>query len=663
MTNKHDIIKFRRGTAAEWAASQPQPGGEVLKLGEPGYEKDTGKLKIGDGVTPWNSLDYIAAGIIVVEDVDHLINDVLQAGSGIVLNFDDSNDTLTVGVSGLINSPSNNRILTSRDTTTTNIDAESNFTFDGVRALVQCVCPSGSSGFTTVGDGKPTLIRQTCYGNPEEIITDDGTIINRPINRQIFFSARGSSSSPSGLIVDDSIFILRGDAYNHYGTLNANGNLDHRAIRIRGYVSNSGTFYDGSSLSFETSSGGNTAYDNLMTFDHNGTLSVGNAITVNNLKLDGNTLSSTNNNGNIIIQPSGTGALQRDSGGNTRGQYAVDWQAVRPNDTMVAAGNYSVIGGGNYNTIAISGANSTIGGGSLNTISGYCNTISGGRGNTSSNLYSTVGGGTNNTTNNDYSTVGGGVSNISAGIGSTVAGGGWYNANTYQFEGNYAIGDISTIGGGANNSASGYASTIGGGTSNYIDSSIFGTVGGGSSNAVLGFGSVVGGGRDNTSSNHYSTIPGGYSAKATRYGELSHAAGRFTSNGDAQHTILIARKTTADATANQVLFLDDSLAQLTIPAETTWAFTIKLSAYNDTDNQGGWWIFRGGIRRNATNDTALIGSLITESGTESSLSTASASVVADDTDEALEIRVTGVASKNIRWVAVVDISQVSYGTP
>jgi hypothetical protein len=63
MSNNHDIIRFRRGTAAEWANSQPQPGGEVLRLGEPGFEKDTYKLKIGDGITSWNDLPYIAGGI------------------------------------------------------------------------------------------------------------------------------------------------------------------------------------------------------------------------------------------------------------------------------------------------------------------------------------------------------------------------------------------------------------------------------------------------------------------------------------------------------------------------------------------------------------------------------------------------------------------------
>ena len=62
MSNTHNIIKLRRGTAADWAESLPQPGGEVLKLGEPGFEKDTFKLKIGDGINGWNDLPYVAGG-------------------------------------------------------------------------------------------------------------------------------------------------------------------------------------------------------------------------------------------------------------------------------------------------------------------------------------------------------------------------------------------------------------------------------------------------------------------------------------------------------------------------------------------------------------------------------------------------------------------------
>jgi hypothetical protein len=46
-------IKFRRDTAAAWTEANP-----TLAQGEPGFEHDTGLLKIGDGETPWNTLDY-----------------------------------------------------------------------------------------------------------------------------------------------------------------------------------------------------------------------------------------------------------------------------------------------------------------------------------------------------------------------------------------------------------------------------------------------------------------------------------------------------------------------------------------------------------------------------------------------------------------------------
>ena len=50
-------IKFRRDTAANWTAEDP-----VLALGEPGFEQDTNKLKIGDGETAWSGLDYASGG-------------------------------------------------------------------------------------------------------------------------------------------------------------------------------------------------------------------------------------------------------------------------------------------------------------------------------------------------------------------------------------------------------------------------------------------------------------------------------------------------------------------------------------------------------------------------------------------------------------------------
>ncbi len=47
-------IQLRRGTAASWSSN----GTVVLAAGEPGFETDTGKFKVGDGTTQWTSLPY-----------------------------------------------------------------------------------------------------------------------------------------------------------------------------------------------------------------------------------------------------------------------------------------------------------------------------------------------------------------------------------------------------------------------------------------------------------------------------------------------------------------------------------------------------------------------------------------------------------------------------
>lgn len=51
-------ILFRRGTDNEWTQANP-----VLKRGEMGFVTDTGRVKIGDGITPWNSLEYKIASL------------------------------------------------------------------------------------------------------------------------------------------------------------------------------------------------------------------------------------------------------------------------------------------------------------------------------------------------------------------------------------------------------------------------------------------------------------------------------------------------------------------------------------------------------------------------------------------------------------------------
>lgn len=49
-----DRIQIRRDTKARWADLNP-----ILAAGEMGFEIDNNRLKIGNGITAWNSLPYV----------------------------------------------------------------------------------------------------------------------------------------------------------------------------------------------------------------------------------------------------------------------------------------------------------------------------------------------------------------------------------------------------------------------------------------------------------------------------------------------------------------------------------------------------------------------------------------------------------------------------
>lgn len=55
-------VLFRRGTSAAWTAANP-----ILQNGEPGYETDTGLLKVGTGIATWSALPYFSGNIVPVD--------------------------------------------------------------------------------------------------------------------------------------------------------------------------------------------------------------------------------------------------------------------------------------------------------------------------------------------------------------------------------------------------------------------------------------------------------------------------------------------------------------------------------------------------------------------------------------------------------------------
>ena len=66
-------IRLKRGTSEAWIRNNP-----VLALAEPGFEIDTGKLKIGDGITAWNDLLYFSEAKISEEQVAKVVQEYLE---------------------------------------------------------------------------------------------------------------------------------------------------------------------------------------------------------------------------------------------------------------------------------------------------------------------------------------------------------------------------------------------------------------------------------------------------------------------------------------------------------------------------------------------------------------------------------------------------------
>lgn len=93
-----DVIKttfqVKRGTAARWEELNL-----ILNPGEPGFEMDTFKLKIGNGSTPWKELPYIndvdISKYITIEDIingDVILPVATEAIRGVVLSSTAKNE-------------------------------------------------------------------------------------------------------------------------------------------------------------------------------------------------------------------------------------------------------------------------------------------------------------------------------------------------------------------------------------------------------------------------------------------------------------------------------------------------------------------------------------------------------------------------------------------
>jgi hypothetical protein len=236
--------------------------------------------------------------------------------------------------------------------------------------------------------------------------------------------------------------------------------------------------------------------------------------------------------------------------------------------------------------------------------------------------------------------------------------------------------------------AASFAAAINNNTSTYGATSTSSIAIGKQAKATGAYGTAIGEATQATASNsvcmgYYSQATGqgavaiGYDAQATAGKSYSFglkvrnaiqntfrfAGGHFSAAGDAQSGIYIMRSDTTDATAEALTTTKTAAStdnQVILPNNSAYFFsgTIIAREQASAGTDVGAWEIKGAIRREANAaSTVLVKSTIDDFNVPTGWAVA---LTADTTNGGLAITVTGAASTNIRWVATVNTSEVTY---
>jgi len=170
-------------------------------------------------------------------------------------------------------------------------------------------------------------------------------------------------------------------------------------------------------------------------------------------------------------------------------------------------------------------------------------------------------------------------------------------------------------------------------------------------------------GTDSTASASYSTVIG-HQGVSDIVGKIVFAGGYdFSANGDVQQGVFILRSDTTDATP-EALTTNNSTAgttnQVILSNNSAYAFhgTIVARQQASAGTASAAWKVEGLIRREGSaGTTVLVNSATTVLDNTPSWGLA---LSADTTNGGLKIEATGAASTNIRWVATINTSEVTY---
>ena len=153
----------------------------------------------------------------------------------------------------------------------------------------------------------------------------------------------------------------------------------------------------------------------------------------------------------------------------------------------------------------------------------------------------------------------------------------------------------------------------------------------------------------------------GNSAKSSLTGQISVSNGAFATVGDAQQSLLILRTETTNATPTSA-FLDGTSGskKIIIGNNSSYTFSISIIARR-TDSTGGHagFKFEGVIYKDSTAGSVSFLGTPSKTIIGKSDSAWDASIVADISDGSLGVTCTGETGKTIRWVATVNLTEVT----
>jgi hypothetical protein len=181
-------MQQRRGTAAQWISTNAGAG-PVLNAGEIGWESDTNKFKIGDGVNNWTSLDYFS-------DINSTVNPAF--GSSITFEGATANDFETTLS---ITDPTADRTITLPDVTGTVITTGNLSDITNIGVFTSTITMEGSTANDfelTISAGDPTADRTATFPDATGTIVLDTatqTLTNKTLTTPVISSITNGAAT------------------------------------------------------------------------------------------------------------------------------------------------------------------------------------------------------------------------------------------------------------------------------------------------------------------------------------------------------------------------------------------------------------------------------------------------------------------------------------